>query len=126
PLDIAFLFWAIAAGIVLAAGLIPLAVLGSAGIGCMLLVLVNRKSRSCPYMLVLGCADSEAERRALQYLRGEVKQSVIKGKTVRPGSVELDVEVLLQDDDTDFVNALALLPGVDSAVLVSYSGEYMS
>ena len=29
PLDIAFLFWAIAAGIVLAAGLIPLAVLGS-------------------------------------------------------------------------------------------------
>ena len=75
---------------------------------------------------LLGCADSEAERRALQYLRGEVKQSVIKGKTVRPGSVELDVEVLLQDDDTDFVNALALLPGVDSAVLVSYSGEYMS
>ena len=29
PLDIAFLFWAIAAGIVLAAGMIPLAVIGS-------------------------------------------------------------------------------------------------
>ena len=33
PLDIAFLFWSIAAGIVLAAGLIPLAVFGSAAIG---------------------------------------------------------------------------------------------
>ena len=33
PLDIAFLFWAIAAGIVLAAGLIPLAVFGSLFIG---------------------------------------------------------------------------------------------
>ena len=29
PMDIAFLFWAIAVGIVLAAGLIPLAVFGS-------------------------------------------------------------------------------------------------
>ena len=38
PLDIAFLFWAIAAGIVLAAGMLLLAVLGSAVIG------VDRKS----------------------------------------------------------------------------------
>ncbi len=33
PMDIAFLFWAIAAGIVLAAGLIPLAVVGSLFVG---------------------------------------------------------------------------------------------
>ena len=38
PLDIAFLFWSIAAGIVLAAGLIPLAVAGSLFIGIVLLV----------------------------------------------------------------------------------------
>ena len=36
-LDIAFLFWAIAAGIVLAAGLIPLAVAGSVCVGAVLL-----------------------------------------------------------------------------------------
>ena len=42
PLDIAFLFWAIAAGIVLAAGMIPLAVLGSVVIGVMLLVFANK------------------------------------------------------------------------------------
>ncbi len=39
PLDIAFLFWAIAVGIVLAAGMIPLAVFGSIVIGLMLIVL---------------------------------------------------------------------------------------
>ena len=27
---------------------------------------------------------------------------------------------------TDFVNQLAMLPGVNSAVLVSYNGEYLS
>ena len=53
PLDIAFLFWSIAVGIVLAAGLIPLAVLGSVVIGCMLLIFVNRKSRFDPYIAVL-------------------------------------------------------------------------
>ena len=44
PLDIAFLFWSIAVGIVLAAGLIPLAVFGSAVIGIVLIVFVNKKS----------------------------------------------------------------------------------
>ena len=43
PLDIAFLFWSIAAGIILAAGLIPLAVIGSVFIGVILLVFANRK-----------------------------------------------------------------------------------
>ena len=46
PLDIAFLFWSIAAGIVLAAGFIPLAVFGSAIIGVVLLLFVNRKSHA--------------------------------------------------------------------------------
>ncbi len=52
PLDIAFLFWSIAVGIVLAAGLIPLAVFGSLIIGVILLVFVNRKSYIHPYIVV--------------------------------------------------------------------------
>ncbi len=42
-MDIAFLFWAIAVGIVLAAGLIPLAVFGSIFIGAVLLSFRKRK-----------------------------------------------------------------------------------
>jgi len=55
PLDIAFLFWSIAVGIVLAAGMIPLAVIGSVVIGVFLLVFVNRKSYLNPYIVVLTC-----------------------------------------------------------------------
>ena len=72
PLDIAYLFWSIAAGIILSAGMIPLAVLGSGVIGVILLVFVNRKPQRNPYIMVLSCVD-----------------------------------------------------GVNSAVLVSYNGEYM-
>ena len=67
PLDIAFLFWAIAVGIVLAAGFIPLAVFGSLIIGLVLILFVNRKTHLSPYIVVLTCADGAAEDRAAAF-----------------------------------------------------------
>ena len=125
PLDIAFLFWSIAVGIVLAAGMIPLAVIGSVVIGVILLLFVNRRPAAGPYILVLTCDDAEAERRAAALVKSRTKKSAVKSKTVRQGAVELNMEVRLTGDDTAFVNALCELPGVRSAVLVSYNGDYM-
>ena len=125
PLDIAFLFWAIAAGIVLAAGMIPLAVIGSVIIGVILLVFVNRKSHSNPYIVVLQCADHESEARARAYLEQMTYKCMVKSKTAQKGLVELNLEIRLKDDNTDFINTLAERSGVNSAVLVSYNGDYM-
>ena len=125
PLDIAFLFWSIAVGIVLAAGLIPLAVFGSMVIGFMLLVFVNRKSRCDPYTAVLQCDGQESETRAADFLRQNTRRCVVKSKTVQKDAVELNLEIRLKDGNTGFINALADLPGVRSAVLVSYNGDYM-
>ncbi|WP_297996826.1 DUF4956 domain-containing protein [uncultured Oscillibacter sp.] len=125
PLDIAFLFWSIAVGIVLAAGLIPLAVFGSMVIGFMLLVFVNRKSRCDPYIAVLQCDGLESETRAADFLRQNTRRCVVKSKTVQKDAVELNLEIRLKDGNTGFINALADLPGVRSAVLVSYNGDYM-
>ena len=125
PLDIAFLFWSIAVGIVLAAGLIPLAVFGSMVIGFMLLVFVNRKSRCDPYIAVLQCDGQESETRAADFLRQNTRRCVVKSKTVQKDAVELNLEIRLKDENTAFINTLADLPGVRSAVLVSYNGDYM-
>lgn len=125
PLDIAFLFWSIAVGIVLAAGMIPLAVLGSVIIGGILLVFVNKKPHCNPYILVLSCADSSAEKQAAAFLAGHVQKYVVKSKTAEQGKVELNYEIRLKRDDTDFINELARMDGVSHAVLVSYHGEYM-
>ena len=119
PLDIAFLFWAIAAGIVL------LAMFGSVIIGLILLVFANRKASANPYIVVLSCVDKESEDRAVKLLNDNTKRCVCKSKTVRAGHVELNLEVRLKDDNTDFVNDLSALEGVESAVLVSYNGDYM-
>ena len=125
PLDIAFLFWSIAVGIVLAAGLIPLAVIGSVAIGLILLVFVNRKSGQDPYILVLRCADHGCELRAMEFLKQHTKRQAVKSKSAIKGAVELNLELRLKDADTDFIDELSLMPGVDSAVLVSYNGDYM-
>lgn len=126
PLDIAFLFWSIAVGIVLAAGMIPLAVFGSVVIGLVLLVFANKKSHTSPYIVVLRCRDHDSETAAAGYLRSQVKRCVVKSKTAQPGSIELNMEVRLGDDNTDFINILAEMEGVASAVLVSYNGDYMN
>lgn len=125
PLDIAFLFWSIAVGIVLAAGLIPLAVFGSAVIGIVLIVFVNKKSHTNPYIVVLQCEDHESEVCAKEYLDQKTKRCVVKSKSAQKGLIELNLEIRLQDDNTDFINGLAELPQVKSAVLVSYNGDYM-
>ena len=125
PLDIAFLFWSIAAGIVLAAGLIPLAVFGSVLIGIILLLFVNRKSASNPYIVVLHCDGTQSEKTAFASLAKHTKRCVVKSKTAQKGLIELNCEIRLLDDNTDFINELADLEGVQSAVLVSYNGDYM-
>ena len=125
PLDIVFLFWSIGAGIVLAAGMIPLAVIGSVCIGLILLIFVNKSTNTHPYMVVLSCADHDAEVRATEFLSKNVTKTTVKSKSAVKGAIELSIETRLKDGNTDFVNILSEMPGVNSAVIVSYNGDYM-
>ena len=125
PLDIAFLFWSIAVGIVLAAGMLPLALIGSIFIGVMLLVFVNRKSHVHPYILIVQCDGYDSEVKVREFMEKQVKKCVVKSKVAQPGHVELNLEVRMKDDNADFVNILSEMDGVSSASLVSFNGEYL-
>ena len=125
PLDIAFLFWSIAVGIVLAAGMIPLAVIGSVVIGIVLLLFVNKKQHLNPYIIVINCENHDSELAAVEFLNKQVQRCVVKSKSAQRGAIELNMEIRMKDDNTDFINILSEMNGVTSAVLVSYNGEYM-
>ena len=125
PMDIAFLFWSITAGIVLAAGLIPLAVLGSLFIGVILLVFSRQKSGESPYILVGRGASPEEATRVHALVKARVRRLDLKSKSVSPGQIELNYEVRLREADTGFVNELGAMAGVEHVVLVSYNGDYM-
>ncbi len=126
PLDIAYLFWAIAAGIVIGAGLLPLGVLGSLFIGLVLVIFVNRKSMDAPYLLVVSAQGDEPEDAILRQVGQSVKKYSVKSKTISPSGMEFTLEIRLKEDSTKFVGAIQAIPGVHSAALVSYNGDYMS
>ena len=127
PLDIAFVFWSISVGIVLGAGLIPLAIFGSVFIGIILLVFINKKSSDNPYILIVNCSDDNSENLAMNHINKSVKKHVIKSKTVSASNgIEITVEIRLKEMSTKFVNEINNLEDVNNVVLVSYNGEYMN
>ena len=125
PVEIVFLFWSLAVGIVIGAGMIPLAIIGSAIIGVILLLFANRKIRKQPYILVVSCKDEAAEQRITEILAKAVEYYTVKSKTVNATGIEFTAELRTKDAETAFVNRITELEGVGNATLVSYNGEYM-
>jgi len=126
PLDIVFLFWAIAAGIVLGAGLLPLAVLGSLFIGIILVVFVNKKSVDSPFILIVSSDSDLVEDEILGLVKQSVKRYSVKSKTISDSGMEFTLEVRLKENSTKFVGQIKNISGIRSAALVSYNGDYMS
>ncbi len=124
PMDITFLFWAIAVGIILGAGFIGLAVIGSLLIGILLFIFINKKQKDTPYILVVNCQDEESEKATLNITREQTALHTVKAKSVTKEGIELTLELRLRDAATGFVNTINAVDGVRSVVLVTYNGEY--
>jgi uncharacterized membrane protein YhiD involved in acid resistance len=126
PTDLIFLFWAAAAGIVTGAGFFSLAIAGSVIIGIIMFIFIKKSSFETPYLLVVNCDGDDSEKTLLEQVHGKVKRYNVKQKTVTPGNIELTLEVRVKEKESGFVNAIAGLRGVKNAVLISYSGDYIS
>ena len=124
PFEIVFLFWALACGIVIGAGMFLLAVVGSIIIGIILVVFARRKIGEHPYILVVNCTDEQAEGAVMESIAANTASKTVKAKTVTAAGIELSVEVAPKGGDVAFVTALAAIPGVNSASLVTYNGQF--
>lgn len=125
PLDLVFLFWCIATGIVLAAGLLFLAIFGAVFIGLVLLVFADRKTDDRPYMLVVHLEGEGAEQSVVTAIEARAERHALKAKNVHGGSVELTFELRLEEGGAALVDELDALEGVTDAALVSYNGDYL-
>ncbi len=126
PMEIVFLFWSLASGIVIGAGMIPLAVVGSIIIGIILLLFANKKFSNMPYILIMSCENEEAENKARELVKSAAEKFIVKSKTVDNSGIELTAEIRVKNDETSFVNRVSELPGIANATLVTFNGEYMS
>lgn len=126
PMEIVFLFWSIAVGIVIGAGMIPLAVIGSVIIGIILVIFANKKFRNAPYILIVNCEDEKAEENALNIIEKSVDKYVVKSKSINASGIELTAEIRVKNEAVSFVNRVNEISGVSGATLVTFNGEYMS
>jgi len=126
PTDLIFLFWAAVAGIVTGAGFFTLAIIGSIIIGLILFLFIKHSSIETPYLLVINCDSDESEREVHSHITKSVKRYNVKQKTVSANNIELTLELRLDDKVGGFVNTVSNLKGVKNALLISYSGDYVS
>ena len=124
PFEIVFLFWSLAIGIVIGAGMFMVAIVGSIIIAVILVVFARRKIGVHPYILVVDCTDGQSEAAVMQHLHKALGRVNVKAKTVTAAGIELSVEVKLNGDDSAFVTALSAIEGVTSASLVTYNGQF--
>jgi len=124
PMDLVFLFWAIAVGIVTGAGLYILAIVGSLVIGLIVFVLSRTPVADAPYLLVVNCATEASDSLVQSTLKGQRKRFAVKSRTISPAGIETTYEVRVGNGGSDIVREIAAIEGVRNAVLVAYNGDY--
>lgn len=121
PLDVGFLFWAIATGITTGAGLYPVALIGTVIIGLAYVGLTLLNKGKNTFLLVVKYDDSAAVK--VDELMKTVKFT-LKSKTKRQDENELTVQIKLVNKDTGILDSLLATKGVKNAILVEYTGDY--
>lgn len=121
PLDIVYMFWAIALGLTTGAGFFELAIVGCLVLAAIMVLVtaIQTKGRRKPYLVVIRYNDQ---------FKGDLHQFIphfhLKSKTATAKGIELVVEITLRNQDSRFIEQLQKTEGIVSASLVRYSGDY--
>ena len=125
PMDLIFLFWSVAAGILCGAGFIPLVAFGSVVIGLVIILFQNKIVVENPYLLVVKFDDESANTEIEHILTNSTKKYMLKSKTiVQDYEIEVTYEVRMKENDSQLVSNISKVNGVSSSVMLSYDGNF--
>ena len=122
PMDLLYLFWSISIGIIVAAGIYPLALLTMIVMTILVHVFYRRKKSGIIYILVVHYEGDDTGAEIIRLFGGQRYQ--IRSKTMRKGNVELTVELMSRQGNLTFVDKINALPNVKDVNLIQYNGEY--
>jgi hypothetical protein len=121
PMDIIFMFWAIAVGIICGAGIYFLAAAGSALIAVILLVMSSRAPHLSAFLLVVHGTAELDDAAVAGALSKDLLRFSLKSKIMEAERVELTYKVRLKKDGADVVKRIKGLQNVAGVSLVSYT-----
>jgi len=122
PLDVGFLFLAIAAGLTSGARLYPVAIIGTLIIGVVYIGMTYLRMDKRNFLLIVRF-DAAHDSVVLELLKS-IKYK-LKNRTVIGTSVELTSEVVVKRNNTEFLETFQKSKVVESVVLVEYNGDYI-
>jgi uncharacterized membrane protein YhiD involved in acid resistance len=121
PLDVGFLFFAVAVGITSGAGLYIMSFISTVFISLIYILLVQVRTFTRVYLLIVKF-DNRVNEDVQKIIRTLKPQ--LKNKTTLKETTELTLEIRLKGENTAFMSQLTAVDGVNSAVLVEYTGDF--
>ncbi|MDD5803650.1 MAG: DUF4956 domain-containing protein [Clostridia bacterium] len=121
PLDVGFLFWSIAVGITCGAGLYMISVIGTVFVSLVYIFLIKIRTGKSVYLLIVKASEEAVPEvsKKLQHIKKK-----LKNRTTVKGFSEFTYEVRFYEDNTAFLSEISAIEGVESAVLVDFTGDY--
>jgi uncharacterized membrane protein YhiD involved in acid resistance len=116
------LFWAIAIGIICGVGMAEIAIFLSILMTVGILILNGLPVAKAPMILVVNCADLDAEEAILSVVGKYTKFSTVKSRNLTKSSLDLIIE-LRTGEGSALVREVLSVPSVTSASLMSHDGE---
>lgn len=122
PMDLVFLFWSIAVGIICGVGLSDIAIMMSIMLTVGIFVLNGLPVAKAPWILVVNSTDLYSEKEIMDVVRTYVKHPVVKSRNTTKNSLDLIIE-LRTEAGNDLVCKITELAFVESASLITHDGE---
>lgn len=121
PLDVGFLYWAVAVGITCGAGLYIISFAATVIIAAVYILLIRVHNKKRVYLLIIKYRNKAHENviKEIAYLR-----KVLKNRTMTNEMTEITYEIRMDENNTSFVLALSKIEGVEFATVVEFTGDY--
>lgn len=122
PMDLTFLFWAIAVGIICGVGLAEIAIMLSLFLTVGMILLDNLPVAKAPMVLVVNTTDLRGEKEIMAIVGKHAKHPAVKSRNVTKTSLDLIIE-LRTATGSGLVLDILDMPAVVSASLMTHDGE---
>ena len=122
PMDLMFLFWSIAVGIICGVGMAEIAIILSIIMTVGIIVLNGLPVAKAPLIFVVNASDLDAELIIMSTVKKYAKHATIKSRNMTKSSLDLIVE-LRTAEGSKLVREVLEIPSVMSASLLTHDGE---
>lgn len=122
PMDLLFLFWSIGVGIITGTQLYLLAIVVSAAVTILLLLLDHVPITKAPFLLVINTEDTALEPRVLEIVNRYAKKPAVKSRNINKRGLDMIIE-LRTEQPTELVQDISSNLSVANVSLLSHDGE---